>query len=61
MSLSLLLAEGLRRRAASHTHERAVAAAEPGGVGTRSRTDAVLELLPEQRTDVEMFEEIWAA
>jgi len=61
LSLSLLLAEGLRRRAAAHTLERAVAAAEPGGVGTRSRTDAVLELLPEQRTDVEMFEEIWAA
>ena len=36
-------------------------AAEPAGVGTRSVTDAVLALLPEVRTDVEMFEEIWAA
>jgi len=61
LTLSLLLAEGLHLRAAAHTLERAVAAAEPLGVGTRSRTDAVLELLPEVRTDVEMFEEIWAA
>ena len=61
LTLSLLLAEGLHRRSAAHTLERAVAVAEPSGVGTRSVTDAVLELLPELRTDVEMFEEIWAA
>ena len=61
LTLSLLLAEGLHRRSAAHTLERAVAVAEPSGVGTRSVTDAVLELLPEVRTDVEMFEEIWAA
>ena len=60
-ALSLLLAEGLHRRTAAHTLERAVASAEPDVVGTRARTDAVLELLPEVRTDVEMFEEIWAA
>ena len=46
---------------AAHTLERAVASAPPDGVGTRSVTDAVLALLPEARTDVEMFEEIWAA
>jgi 3-isopropylmalate dehydrogenase len=61
LTLSLLLAEGLHRRSAAHTLERAVALAEPSGVGTRSVTDAVLELLPEVRTDVEMFAEIWAA
>jgi len=61
LTLSLLLAEGLHRRSAAHTLERAVAAVEPGGVGTRPVADAVLELLPEVRTDVEMFEEIWAA
>ena len=61
LTLSLLLSEGLQQRSAAHTLERAVAAAKPAGVGTRSVTDAVLELLPEQRTDVEMFEEIWAA
>jgi 3-isopropylmalate dehydrogenase len=61
LTLSLLLAEGLHCRSAAHTLERAVAAAEAPGVETRSRTDAVLRLLPEARTDVEMFEEIWAA
>jgi 3-isopropylmalate dehydrogenase len=62
LTLSLLLAEGLHRRSAARTLERAVAAASTNGtVGTRSVTDAVLALLPEVRTDVEMFEEIWAA
>jgi 3-isopropylmalate dehydrogenase len=61
LTLSLLLAEGLHRRSAARTLERAVAAARPDAVGTRSVADAVLELLPEVRTDVEMFEEIWAA
>jgi len=61
LTLSLLLAEGLHLRAAANTLERAVAAAKPAGVETRSATDAVTELLPEARTDVEMFEEIWAA
>lgn len=61
LTLSLLLAEGLHKRSAAHTLERAVAAASPAGVETRSATDAVLALLPEVRTDVEMFEEIWAA
>jgi isocitrate/isopropylmalate dehydrogenase len=61
LTLSLLLAEGLHRRSAAHTLERAVACATPAGVGTRTVTDAVLELLPEARTDVEMFDEIGAA
>jgi 3-isopropylmalate dehydrogenase len=61
LTLSLLLAEGLHRRSAAHTLERAVASATPAGVGTRPVADAVLALLPEARTDVEMFEEIWAA
>ena len=53
---------GAARRSAARTLERAVAAATPNGtVGTRSVTDAVLALLPEVRTDVEMFEEVWAA
>jgi 3-isopropylmalate dehydrogenase len=60
LTLSLLLAEGLHKRSAAHTLERAVAAA-PSRIGTRLVSDAVLELLPEARTDVEMFEEIWAA
>jgi 3-isopropylmalate dehydrogenase len=61
LTVSLLLAEGLHRRSAANTLERAVASARPAGVGTRSAADAVLALLPETRTDVEMFEEIWAA
>jgi len=62
LTLSLLLAEGLHRRSAARTLERAVAAAATNGtVGTRSVTDAVVALLPEVRTDIEMFEEIWAA
>jgi 3-isopropylmalate dehydrogenase len=59
LTLSLLLAEGLQRRSAARTLERAVAAATPVAAGTRSFTDAVLGLLPDVRTDLELFEEIW--
>lgn len=59
---SLLLAEGLRRRSASRTLERAVGEAMRATDGrheTRPFTDAVLELLPGARTDVEHFEGAW--
>jgi 3-isopropylmalate dehydrogenase len=58
---SLLLAEGLRRRSASRTLERAVGEAVGAGAPreTRPFTDAVLELLPQARTDVEHFDEVW--
>jgi isopropylmalate/homocitrate/citramalate synthase/isocitrate/isopropylmalate dehydrogenase len=63
LTASLLLAEGLQRRSAARTLERAVGAAErlngSSRTGTRSFTDAVIELLPEARTDVELFEEAW--
>jgi isocitrate/isopropylmalate dehydrogenase len=63
LTAALLLAEGLDRRAAAHTLERAVAAAD-GRQGrqprdTRSFTDAVIDLLPEARTDIEHFDEVW--
>ncbi len=61
LTASLLLAEGLERRSAARTLERAVGEAErrdPGGrKGTRDFTDAVLDLLPATRTDVEHFAE----
>jgi 3-isopropylmalate dehydrogenase len=58
---SLLLAEGLRRRPASRTLERAVGEAIGADTTreTRAFTDAVLELLPGARTDVEHFDEVW--
>jgi len=58
---SLLLAEGLKRRSAARTLERAVgeaAKAEPPR-DTRAFTNAVLELLPQTRTDVELHDEVW--
>ena len=60
LTVSLLLAEGLQRRSGAHTLERAVAAAPSSPPGTRTFTDAVLALLPEKRTDVELFKEAWA-
>jgi 3-isopropylmalate dehydrogenase len=64
LTASLLLAEGLKRRSASRTLERAVGAAarQTGAVGrdTRSFTDAVIELLPQSRVDMEHFDEVWA-
>lgn len=64
LTASLLLAEGLERRASSRTLERAVdeATSRSGGAAlrdTRSFTDAVLELLPRTRTDVDHFDEVW--
>lgn len=61
MTASLLLGEGLHRRAASRTLERAVGAVAGGKrrVDTRSFTDAVIDLLPENRTDLEHFDEVW--
>jgi 3-isopropylmalate dehydrogenase len=58
---SLLLAEGLKRRSASRTLERAVGEVVRADTprDTRSFTDAVLELLPQARTDVEHFDEVW--
>jgi isocitrate/isopropylmalate dehydrogenase len=64
LAASLMLAEGLKRRSASRTLERAVGAvAKPRGTAghdTRSFTDAVIELLPQSRTDTEHFDEVWA-
>jgi 3-isopropylmalate dehydrogenase len=62
LATSLMLAEGLKRRAASRTLERAVAAAsrQPGSDrDTKSFTDAVIALMPQARTDVEHFDEVW--
>jgi len=63
LATSLMLAEGLKRRSASRTLERAVGAVVsrtgPSAHDTRSFTDAVIELLPQARTDVEHFDEVW--
>jgi 3-isopropylmalate dehydrogenase len=62
LATSLMLAEGLKRRSASRTLERAVgiAADRKGAAGdTRAFTDAVIDLLPQSRTDVEHFDEAW--
>ena len=64
LTASLMLAEGLKRRSASRTLERAVGAAtKRNGAAmddTRSFTDAVIELLPQSRIDMEHFDEVWA-
>jgi 3-isopropylmalate dehydrogenase len=59
LTASLMLAEGLKRRSASRTLERAVDAASRSDAprDTRSFTDAVIELLPAARTDVDHFQE----
>jgi 3-isopropylmalate dehydrogenase len=62
LATSLMLAEGLNRRSASQTLERAVGRAAHQGRGsdtTREFTDAVIELLPQSRTDVDHFDEVW--
>lgn len=61
LTTSLMLAEGLNRRSASRTLERAVGAAaeRDGSRETRAFTDAVLELMPQARTDLEHFDEVW--
>jgi isocitrate/isopropylmalate dehydrogenase len=62
LATSLMLAEGLKRRSASRTLERAVGAAAEANSrrqDTRAFTDAVIELLPSSRTDVDHFDEVW--
>jgi 3-isopropylmalate dehydrogenase len=63
LTASLMLAEGLKRRAASRTLERAVGqvarSTRSGAYDTRTFTDAVIDLLPQARTDVEHFDEVW--
>jgi isocitrate/isopropylmalate dehydrogenase len=61
LTASLLLAEGLEHRSASRTLERAVGEAtrERTARDTRSFTDAVIQLLPRARTDVDHFDEDW--
>ena len=62
LTTSLMLAEGLKRRSASRTLERAVGdAADRNGRSrdTQAFTDAVLELLPQSRTDVDHFDGVW--
>jgi isocitrate/isopropylmalate dehydrogenase len=60
LTASLMLAEGLKRRSASRTLERAVGEvarrSASGSHDTRSFTDAVIDLLPQSRTDVEHFD-----
>jgi 3-isopropylmalate dehydrogenase len=58
LATSLMLAEGLERRAASRTLERAVGASAHTN-DTRAFTDMVIDLLPQSRTDVEHFDEVW--
>ena len=60
LTASLMLAEGLKRRSASRTLERAVGevARRDHAHDTRSFADAVIELLPQSRTDVEHFDEV---
>jgi isocitrate/isopropylmalate dehydrogenase len=60
LTASLMLAEGLKRRSASRTLERAVDAASrrESTRDTQSFTDAVIELLPAARTDVDHFQEV---
>jgi isocitrate/isopropylmalate dehydrogenase len=69
LAAGLLLFEGLGQRPAARTLERAVEAARlertgtpdamAAGVGatTRDFADAVIELLPRSRTDVELMDE----
>jgi 3-isopropylmalate dehydrogenase len=65
LTASLLLAEGLGRRSAGRTLERAVSmvAARNGSApkGTAAFTAAVLDLLPESRVDLELGTGAWAA
>jgi len=62
LATSLMLAEGLNRRSASQTLERAVGSAAGRTRrmdDTKEFTDAVIELLPQSRTDVDHFDEVW--
>ncbi|MGZ4292577.1 MAG: isocitrate/isopropylmalate family dehydrogenase, partial [Gaiellaceae bacterium] len=62
LATSLMLAEGLKRRSASRTLERAVGIAvdrDDHAGDTRAFTDAVIALLPQSRTDLEHFDGAW--
>jgi 3-isopropylmalate dehydrogenase len=62
LTTSLMLAEGLKRRSASRTLERAVGdAADRNGHArdTRAFTEVVLDLLPQTRTDVDHYDGAW--
>ena len=59
LAASLLLAEGLGQRSAGRTLERAVAAVlTMNETQSRNFADAVIERLPEARTDHELFQEV---
>jgi isocitrate/isopropylmalate dehydrogenase len=61
LTASLLLGEGLKRRSAARTLERAVGGAlRRTGTprGTAGFADAVIELLPQARTDLELIDEV---
>jgi 3-isopropylmalate dehydrogenase len=58
VAAGLLLFAGLRLHSAARTLDRAVAVASPAA-GTRDFADAVIELLPESRTDLELADEAW--
>ena len=64
LAASLLLAEGLGQRSAGRTLERAVSAVlmmnTTQSRKTRSFADAVIERLPEARTDHELFQEVFS-
>ena len=64
LAASLLLAEGLGQRSAGRTLERAVSAVLTMNTTqsrkTRSFADAVIERLPEARTDHELFQEVFS-
>jgi 3-isopropylmalate dehydrogenase len=63
LTAALLLGEGLGRRSAARTLECAVGEVVRqnghGPSGTRAFTDAVIQRLPDARTDTELFEEVW--
>jgi isocitrate/isopropylmalate dehydrogenase len=60
LTASLLLGEGLKRRSAARTLERAVGDALRRSAPRETRTfaDTVIELLPQARTDLELFDEV---
>ena len=69
LAASLLLSEGLGERNAGRTLEQAMGEVVTGGTTTpdhegeigattRSFTDAVLEMMPSARTDIEFFAEV---
>ena len=63
LAASLMLAEGLEAPVgvadARARRRRGSRRKSTGRADTRSFTDAVIELLPQSRTDVEHFDEVW--